>query len=55
MEQVTHIIVDSNNHCITICGNRGSQKTLRFHFVVFYDALEYCQSRVHSEHILYLS
>lgn len=55
MEQVTHILVDNNNYSITICGNRGSQRTLRFHFVVFYDALEYCASRMRAEHILYIS
>lgn len=55
MEQVTHILVDTNTHSVIICGNRGSQRTLRFHFVMFYDVLEYCQSRIRPEHILYIS
>jgi len=55
MEQVTHILVDTNSYSIIVFGNMGSQRTLRFHFSIFYDALEYCAARMRREHILYLS
>lgn len=55
MEQVTHILVDHNTHSIIICGNRGSQRILRFHFSTFYDALDYCATKIRHEHMLYIS
>ncbi len=55
MEQVTHIIVDENSYSIIVCGSRGSQQVLQFHFVTFYDVVDYCRSRMRPEHILYFT
>jgi len=54
MEQVTHILVDQSTYSIIVCGNRGSQRILRFHHVTFYNVLDYCATKLRREHILYI-
>lgn len=53
MEQVTHVLIIEQQFTIIVCGNRGSQKALKFHHVQFYNALEYCQQKMNPNHILY--
>lgn len=54
MEHASYVMIEESTFSIIVVGHRGTQQLLRFHPVQFYNVVEYLQSRMHPNHILYI-